>query len=71
MFKSPRTFLHAYAAITGLLIGLAIWWLSSQIRPPEAITGQESKSRTRQAAFVTQRHWYLEKIPTKDGTRWL
>ena len=71
MFTSPRTFRHLYAAITGILIGLAIWWVSSQIRPSEPVATQGITSvgtrGFRPVAAVTRRQWYLERVPNKDA----
>jgi len=66
MFKSPRTFRHVYAAITAILVGLAIW-LASQVRLPVASTAPQPRSVYYQTTFQVTRQWYLEKVPNKDA----
>ncbi len=71
MFKSPRTFLHVYAALVGILVGLTVWWLSSQIHRiapfSESTISQQPKPDWHPAGLVTQLRWYLEKSPNKDA----
>jgi hypothetical protein len=76
MFNSPRSFLHTYAAIAGLFVGITVWWLSLYIHTSERAPNPNDEDvaprhaapvTTQTVAFVTSRSWYLDKNPNKDG----
>ncbi len=67
VLKSPYLFLYAYAAAGGIVIGLAIWWLSPLIRPADNFSALVFREGVRPVSYTTPARWYLEKIPNPEA----